>query len=355
MPTPSTKTRERKILVTGGAGFIGSWLTELLRSRGDLVVVLDDLSTGSIQNLESMRGDAGFAFVRGSTTDPDAVASACAGVDAVFHLAGAAGVRLLAEQPAFAMGANLHGTAVVLTEAARRGVPVLLASSSEVYGSGVAQNGARFEPFREDDALQPGSTKSLRGGYACAKAMGEWLALAHAQESDLAVVVARLFNTVGPRQSGQHGMVLPRFAAQALRGDPLTVYGDGAQTRCFAHVRDVAAALADLLLDGNAFGETVNVGADREVSVAALAELVRTAASSRSPVAFTPFDEVFPSGFEDVSRRVPNLTLARRLLGRDPAPTNLATIVGDVVREVAAEVARGQSSPAHAMTSGTPG
>jgi len=226
-------------VVTGGAGFVGSHLAELLLARGFSVHVVDDLSTGRLENLRHVEGRRDLRVTVDSVAEPGAAARVLADADVVFHLAGVVGVRRLARQPLDVMQANLRSAEVLLQAAADRGTPVLFASSSEVYGDGPV-------PFVEGAPVTPGSTEGLRGGYACAKAMGEWLAGAHAEQRSLPVLVARLFNTVGPRQLGEHGMVLPRFVRQALRGEPLTVYGGGAQTRCFAHVLDVARALVDL-------------------------------------------------------------------------------------------------------------
>ncbi|MBK8100390.1 MAG: NAD-dependent epimerase/dehydratase family protein [Planctomycetes bacterium] len=310
------------VLVTGGAGFIGSHLTAALLRRGHPVHVLDDLSTGSLDNIAPLRQLPGFRLTVGSAADPEIAAACVADAAAVFHLAGMVGVRLLAATPVVVMERNLRCTDVMLRVCAEAARPTLITSSSEVYGHGPV-------PFRESDPVRPGVPDGLRGGYACAKAMGEWLAMAHAHEHRLPVVVARLFNTVGPRQPGDAGMVLPRFVAQAVRGEPITVYGDGSQTRCFAHVEEVAVALIDLLANPAAHGAICNVGSDREVSVLALANLVRDVAGSRSPVELVPFAEVFPRGFGDPPRRVPCLSRLRALTGRAPERP-----IGEIVREL---------------------
>jgi len=319
---PSCLRPGAHVLVTGGAGFIGSHLVELLLRQGCSVQVLDDLSTGSRDNLAHLDGNPGFRVSIGSAADGQTVAAAMRGADAVFHLAGAVGVRWLADQPLLVMQRNLRCTEVVLAAAAKTAVPILIASSSEVYGDGPV-------PFREQDPVRPGSTEGLRGGYACAKAMGEWLAMAHARQHQLPVVVARLFNTVGPRQSARMGMVLPRFLDQGLRGEPITVYGDGAQTRCFAYVGDVVRALAGLLATPAARGRVFNVGSDREVTVKALAELVRQATGSRSAIVRVPLEEVFPRGFLDPPRRVPCLQRLRDVLGWVP-DTRIENVVGEL-------------------------
>ncbi|MFY9346108.1 MAG: NAD-dependent epimerase/dehydratase family protein [Planctomycetota bacterium] len=311
------------VVVTGGAGFVGSHLAEALLLRGHAVHVVDDLSTGRLDNLAAIAAHPALRVTVGSVADPQVAAPAVGSADAVFHLAGVVGVQKLAAEPLAVMQRNLHATEQVLTAAAAAGVPVLFTSSSEVYGDGRV-------PFCEEDPVRPGTTEGLRGGYACAKAMGEWLAFGHAHQSSLPVVVARLFNTVGPRQSGEAGMVLPRFVRQAVRGEAITVYGDGAQTRCFAHVGDVVAALIDLASVPAAVGRVFNVGSDAETSVLALAELVRERAGSNSPIVRVPFAEVFPRGFVDPMRRVPSLVRLRAAIGRAPA-TPLPAIVDELI------------------------
>lgn len=319
-----------RVLVTGGAGFIGSHLVDLLLARGAAVHVLDDLSTGSRDNLAAASRSLAFALTVGSAADTAVVAPLVAAADYVFHLAGAVGVQLLAEAPLLMIERNLRPTEVVLAAAAKAGVPTLIASSSEVYGS-------RPVPFCEHEPVQPGATEGRRGGYACAKAMGEWLAMAHAHEHGLPVVVARLFNTVGPRQSGRYGMVLPRFLAQALAGEPITVFGDGAQTRCFAHVGDVVRALADLLPCPAARGRVFNVGSEREVTVADLAAMVLRLVGSDSPIVRVPMAQVFPQGFTDPPRRVPCLSRLRAALGWVP-DTSLERVVEELVASATAQL-----------------
>lgn len=320
---PSDLGRRRRVVVTGGAGFVGSHLCEELLRRGDDVLVVDDLSTGRRENLAAL--GHGLRLAIASVADPAVAARICAETDFVFHLAGVVGVRRLADEPLAVMQSNLASTQAMLAAAAAAQVPILITSSSEVYGDGPV-------PFREHDPVRAGAPEGRRGGYACAKAMGEFLALGHAAASGLKVVVARLFNTVGPRQTGDHGMVLPRFVQQALRDEPLTVYGDGGQTRCFAHVKDVVRALADLASTPAAFGHVVNVGSDRETTVLALAELVRERSGSRSPIRFVPYGDVFPPGFGDPVRRVPSLERLRSLIGFAPS-TPLAHIVDELVAD----------------------
>jgi UDP-glucose 4-epimerase len=313
-----------RVLITGGAGFIGSHLGERLLARGDVVSVLDDLSTGRRVNIHHLEGRPGFRFQEGSATDRETVARLVMESDAVVHLAAAVGVRLIVERPVHTIRTNVAATEVVLEAAAHHGRRVLLASTSEVYGKSAQV------PFREDDDLHLGPTTRSRWAYACSKALDEWLAFAYRQEHGLSVVVARLFNTVGPRQVGRYGMVLPTFVSQALRGDPLTVYGDGAQTRCFAHVADVARALELLLHTPSIDGVAVNVGSDREITIRALADLVKARTKSSSPIHLVPYDQAYSAGFEDMPRRVPDVTRLVQLIGYRP-DTSLERIVDDFV------------------------
>jgi UDP-glucose 4-epimerase len=321
-----------RVLITGGAGFIGSHLADRLLGEGHRVQVLDDLSTGRLANIAHLLSDPGFENRIGSVTDETVVRELVGRADLVCHLAAVVGVQLVARHPVRAIETNVRGTELVLRAAAETGCQVLIASSSEVYGAGPV-------PFSEDDPVALGVTSRPRGGYACSKALGEWLALAQHRERDLAVVVVRVFNTVGPRQSGRYGMVLPRFASQALRGEPITVYGDGCQTRCFAHVLDVVEALCALIHSPSANGRVFNVGSDREVSVRELAELVRERAGSPSRIAEIPYEEVFPQGFVDLPRRVPDLTRLESTTGTRPS-TPLETIVDDVVAGARLALAR---------------
>lgn len=315
-----------RVLITGGAGFIGSHLAEALLARGDEVLALDDLSTGCWGNLSHLQGEPRFGLRVGSACDPELVRELLAGCEAVVHLAAAVGVLQVVERPVQAILGNLDPARTVLEAAAERGTPVLLASSSEVYGT------SGDLPFREETGPVLGPTSTARWGYGCAKALEEWLAFAFAAEQGLPVTVARLFNTVGPRQTGRYGMVLPRFVRQALEGRPLTVHGDGRQTRCFAHVREVAEALARLLSLPAARGLTVNVGSDREMAVRDLAALVLERSGSRSAIRLVPYEHAYGHGFADMSRRVPDLSRLRRLTGFTPqAPLEVA--VDEVIQE----------------------
>ncbi len=313
-----------QILVTGGAGFIGSHFVDLALMHGHQAIVLDDLSTGSLDNLADALSDDRLRFVEGSAFDARLVAELVAQADVVVHLAAAVGVKLIIERPVDTIRTNVIATEVVLEAAARRRLPTLLASTSEVYGKGVTL------PFREDMDLLFGPTNQSRWAYACTKALDEWLALAYMRERRLPVVVARLFNTVGPRQSGRYGMVLPTFARQAVTGAPITVYGSGEQTRAFAHVDDVVRALLALATCERAHGQVVNVGGDEEVSIRDLAERVRTVAGSTSAIIHVPYGEAYEEEFEDMLRRVPDLTRLDDLLGFRPH-TPLPTILSDVV------------------------
>ena len=313
-------------LVTGGAGFIGSHLVERLLDAGDEVVVLDDFSTGNEANLAAVHGHPGLEIRRASAADPEAVRAALEGCARVFHLAAGVGVQRLFEMPVATIEANLEPARTVFAAAAAAGALVVYASSSEVYGKGIRV------PFRESDELLLGPPTSPRWSYACAKAMGEWLAFAQARERGLRVVVVRLFNTVGPRQSGRYGMVLPRFALAALRGEPLGIHGDGSQTRCFADVREVARALVELSACPGATGDIVNVGSAEEISITGLATLVVELSGTAAPLRFVEPAGVYGQGFEDLRRRVPDLAKLERLIGWRPQ-RELREIAEEVLRE----------------------
>jgi UDP-glucose 4-epimerase len=315
-----------RFFITGGAGFIGSHLAERLVRDGHSVSILDDLSTGDLANVESLVGQSAFSYEIGTVTDPEAVARGMDRADVTVHLAAAVGVRLVTERPVHTIETNVGGTSVVLRAASERRQPVFVASTSEVYGK------SGRESFREEDDLVLGATAYSRWSYAGSKALDEWLALGYAAERGLPVIVARFFNTVGPRQTGRYGMVLPNFARQALRGEPITVYGTGDQSRCFAHVADVVEAVCRLLSTPAAHAQVFNIGTDQEVTINQLAEKVRATAGSRSPIVHIPYDEAYPKGFEDMLRRKPSVEKLQRVIGFRPE-TGLDRIVADVVAD----------------------
>ena len=302
-----------KALITGGAGFVGSHLTERLLESGHEVHVIDDLSTGSIENIEPFKGRAGFHYTIETIMNEPVLAELVDRADVVFHLAAAVGVRLIVESPVNTIETNVHGTEKVLKLANKKRKKVVLTSTSEVYGK------AEAVPFREDGDLVMGPTSKGRWSYACSKAIDEFLALAYHKEKRLPVVVARLFNTVGPRQSGRYGMVIPNFVKQALLGHPVTVHGDGSQTRCFTDVSDVVGQLAALAEDPRAVGEVFNVGNDREeITILDLAKRVKSRAGSESEIVLVPYEKAYEEGFEDMRRRVPDLSKLRALTGYEP-------------------------------------
>jgi UDP-glucose 4-epimerase len=301
-----------RVLITGGAGFIGSHLADLYLGRGDEVFVLDDLSTGSIDNIRHMRAHARFHYTVESVHNAPTVAELVDQCDVVFHLAAAVGVRLIVESPVRTIETNVHGTEVVLAQANKKKKKVLIASTSEVYGVSTSI------PFREDGNLVLGPTSKARWSYACSKAIDEFLALAYWRERKLPTVIVRLFNTVGPRQTGQYGMVVPTFIKQALTGRPITIHGDGRQSRCFADVSDIVGALASLMDHPQAVGEVFNIGSNEEVTIGALAERVRTLTSSHSEIICVPYEQAYGEGFEDMPRRVPDITKIGALIGYRP-------------------------------------
>jgi UDP-glucose 4-epimerase len=315
-----------RYLVTGGAGFIGSHLAERLLADEHSVLVLDDLSTGRFENVARLEGRPGFELRVASVTDYAVVEKCVTECDAVFHLASAVGVRLVVDQPVRTIETIVNGTDVVLRACARFRRPALITSSSEVYGK------SEKIPFAEGDDCVIGPTTTRRWGYACAKMLDEFLALAHWQESRLPVTVARLFNTVGPRQTGRYGMVIPRFVEQALAGEPITVYGDGKQSRCFAHVADVSVALITLMRHPRSPGQVFNIGNDEEVTILELAEQVRGLTGGRSPIRLIPYGEAYVAGFEDMQRRVPDLSKISKLTGYRPT-RRLDQILADVLAE----------------------
>jgi UDP-glucose 4-epimerase len=316
----------QRFLVTGGAGFIGSHLAQRLHAAGHAVTVLDDLSTGRAQNLAGLRGKALFQFVHDSVENPSTVGLLMGQCDAVFHLASAVGVQLIIDQPVRTIRTTIHGTEVVLEAAQRFGRPVLITSSSEVYGKG-----ARV-PFSEDDDVVMGSTRHSRWCYAYSKAIDEFLGLAFHRQYGLSVILVRLFNTVGPRQVGMYGMVLPRFVSAALAGRPLEVYGDGTQTRCFCHVTDVVEALDRLLQMPSAVGRVFNLGGDEEISILDLARKVIKLTDSGSRIQLIPYEQAYGQPFDDLVRRVPNLGRIREAIGFAPRHS-LDQIIQSVIDE----------------------
>ena len=315
-----------RFLITGGAGFIGSHLADELLAQGHRVHVLDDLSTGSIDNVRHLKEDPRFGYTIDTCASPSLVAELVDDADIVYHLAAAVGVELIVESPVRTIETNVHCTEVVLAQASKKKKPVLIASTSEVFGKSTSF------PFCEDGDLVLGATSTGRWSYACSKAIDEFLALAYWKERKLPTVVARLFNTVGPRQTGRYGMVVPTFVQQALAGRPITVYGDGTQTRCFCHVADVVRALIDLMLLGEAaHGEVFNIGAQEEISMLALADRVREMTGSESEIHVIPYDEAYEAGFEDMPRRIPDITKIGDAIGWSPT-RSLDEILGDVIR-----------------------
>jgi UDP-glucose 4-epimerase len=301
-----------RALVTGGAGFIGSHLTEALLAAGREVVVLDDLSTGQLGNLAGVEGHPRLEVVAGSVTDETLVRKLVTGADVVYHLAAAVGVRLILDRPVGTIETNIVGTETVLRAARAGGPRVVLASTSEVYGKNDRV------PLSEDDDRVLGPTTKSRWSYACSKAIDEFLGLAYHREYGLPVTIVRFFNTIGPRQTGRYGMVVPRFVRQALDGGPITVYGDGHQSRCFTDVEDTVRATIALSLAPAAIGEVFNVGTTHELTIGALAERVRALAGSNAPIVLVPYDEAYQPGFEDLQRRVPDIRKAERVAGYRP-------------------------------------
>jgi UDP-glucose 4-epimerase len=312
-----------KYLITGGCGFVGSHLADRLIGLGHSVVVIDDLTTGSMQNILHLRENPRFEYVIGSVLNEPLLAECVDQVEGIFHLAAAVGVTIVVEQPIRTITTNIDCTEVVLEHASKKGKKVLFTSTSEVYGK------SEKAPYAEDDDLHYGPTTKNRWCYAYSKAVDEFLALAHHRTRGLPVVIVRLFNTVGPRQTGAYGMVVPRFVEQALTGESITIYGTGEQSRCFCHVEDVTAALVRLMESDGAVGEIFNVGSDKEVTILELAEIVRRTTGSRAPTTFIPYEQAYAPGFEDMQRRQPDLSKIRRAIGFEPKHS-LEQIVTDV-------------------------
>jgi UDP-glucose 4-epimerase len=313
-----------RFLITGGAGFIGSHLAERHLQNGDEVYIIDDLSTGSMENIAHIKNHPGFHYALDSVTNQQLVAELVDLCDATYHLAAAVGVKLIVESPVRTIETNIRGTEIVLAHAAKKRKRVLITSTSEVYGK------RETIPFREDDDLVMGATNKGRWSYACSKAIDEFLAIAYWKEKKVPTVIARLFNTVGPRQTGQYGMVVPNFARQALEGKEITVYGDGSQSRCFTHVSDVVGALMKLMETTEATGEVYNIGGDQEVTILQLAERIKALTESSSKITFLAYDQAYEAGFEDMQRRVPDTTKLRNLIGYQPT-FGLDEILKDVI------------------------
>jgi UDP-glucose 4-epimerase len=312
------------VLITGGAGFIGSHLAEELLRRGHSVHSLDDLSTGSMSNIRHLREGPRFSYTIDSCHDSRVVAELVDDADYVYHLAAAVGVQLIVDSPVRTIETNVHTTEIVLAQANKKRKPVFVASTSEVYGK------SSDLPFSEDGDIVMGATIRGRWAYACSKALDEFLAIAYYRERGLPTLVGRMFNTVGPRQTGRYGMVVPTFVRQALAGQPITVFGTGEQQRCFCHVRDVVGALADLATRDDLYGEVFNIGSTEEVSILDLAARVKEATQSESEIVLIPYGEVYGEDFEDMRRRIPDLTKIQAALGWK-ATAHLDEILADVI------------------------
>ncbi len=313
-----------RYLITGGAGFIGSHLAEYLLARGEQVILLDDLSTGSIENIRHLKNDPRMSYFLEPIENRHVLAELVDEADVIFHLAAAVGVKLIIESPVHTIETNVNGTQLVLEAACKKRKPVFCASTSEVYGKNTRV------PFTEDSDLVLGATTKARWSYAASKAVEEFLALSYWKERRQPVVIGRLFNTVGPRQTGRYGMVLPNFVEQALDGRPITVFGTGKQSRCFCYVHDSVQAIVRLMDNERAVGEVVNIGSQMEISVEGLARLVKQHTGSNSPIQFVPYDEAYEPGFEDMVRRVPAVEKLKKLTGSAPQ-TPLVKIVDSVI------------------------
>ena len=327
-----------RALITGGAGFVGSHLADTLLAGGHEVFVIDDLSTGAIENIQHLQGRPDFHYTIDSVTNEPILAELVDRADVVFHLAAAVGVKKIVEEPVNTIECNVHGTEVVLKHANKKKRPVVIASTSEVYGK------SADVPFREDADLVLGASTRHRWAYACSKLIDEFLALAYWKERKLPVIIVRLFNTVGPRQTGRYGMVIPSFVKQALDFRPITVFGDGTQSRSFTYVGDVVGALERLVQAPAAIGQVFNVGNGEEISIRALAEKVKAMTGSTSPIVTIPYDQAYESGFEDMPRRVPHLGKIRAAIGYEPTvglDEILARVIAHMRPQAGAPAARG--------------
>ncbi len=327
-------------LITGGAGFVGSHLVEALLRRDQFVTVIDDLSTGSVENVRQFRQDPRVHCIFESMMSRSLLSELVDEADAIYHLAAAVGVRRIIESPVRTIETNIKGTEMVLECAAKKGKPVFVASTSEVYGKNSRT------PFREDDDIVMGPSSRSRWSYATSKLLDEFLALAYYNEKKVPVVIGRLFNTVGPRQTGRYGMVLPTFVRQALEGEPITIFGDGRQSRCFGHVKDVVEAIIRLMACGRSVGQVVNIGNTEEITMSELAKVVKQQTASASPIRYVSYDEAYAPGFEDMMKRVPSVEKLQSLTGYRPT-TPLAAIIDDVIAYMKAE-RKGQTAAATA-------
>ena len=325
-----------RVLITGGAGFIGSHLAAKHLNRGDEVYIIDDLSTGAIENIRHLKEHPKFTYHIDSINNTQLTAEMVDLCDVIYHLAAAVGVRLIVESPVKTIETNVRGTEIMLELAAKKRKRILVASTSEVYGKRTQI------PFREDDDLVMGATNKGRWSYACSKAIDEFLAIAYWKEKRVPTVIVRLFNTVGPRQTGQYGMVIPNFVNQALLEKDITVFGDGSQSRCFTHVNDVIEALMRLIEHPQAVGEVYNVGSAQEVTILQLAEKIKEITRSKSRIVFVPYDEAYEEGFEDMMRRVPDISKVNSLIGYQPTIV-LDEIIHSVVEYQASKVERAAS------------
>ncbi len=303
------------ILITGGAGFIGSHLAELLISQGDSVVVVDDLSTGSLDNISHLKGEANFTFIRSDVRDSQLMSGLIKDCDQIYHLAAAVGVQLIVDQPVHTLQTNIAGSEVVLDLASKFGRKTFVASTSEVYGK------SDKIPFKEEDDVVLGSTRFTRWSYACSKMVDEFLALAYYNQYELPVVICRFFNTVGPRQSGQYGMVVPRFVRKALTGEPIEIYGTGKQSRCFCNVADVTGAIVKLMSCPDACGQVINLGADVSISMEDLADKIIEMTGSASVKRQLSYEEAYGQAFDDMMTRVPDLSKVKAMIGFEPKYT----------------------------------